>query len=175
VTIRPFQERDRSATHRITVACFEQVSIHAIAQRKYGPFRGTAWQERKLADVDADLEADADGAFVAVEGDEVVGFVTTRADERTGIGHILNIAVDPGQQGKGVGAALMGKAFDYFADQGMTHAKIETLVGNAAGEHLYPKLGFEELTRQIHYMMELPPVRRWGGPTATCTGSPPRP
>ena len=38
----------------------------------------------------------------------------------------------------------------------MTHAKIETLVGNAAGEHLYPKLGFEELTRQIHYMLELP-------------------
>jgi ribosomal protein S18 acetylase RimI-like enzyme len=160
VILRPFRETDRPAIHRITVACFEQASVHAIAQRKYGPFRGTAWQERKLSDIDADLEHHPDGAFVAAEDEQVVGFITTRADERTGIGHILNVAVDPARQGKGLGAALIRRALDYFAEQGMTHAKIETLVGNAAGEHLYPKLGFEELTRQIHYMLELRPTRR---------------
>jgi ribosomal protein S18 acetylase RimI-like enzyme len=156
MTLRPFRETDCPAIHRITAACFEQVSVHAIAQRKYGPLRGTSWQERKLSDVDADLEDHPEGVFVAVEDEQVVGFVTTRADERTGIGHILNVAVDPSRQGEGLGAALIRQALDYFAEQGMTHAKIETLVGNAAGEHLYPKLGFEELTRQIHYMLELP-------------------
>jgi len=157
VTIRRFREPDRSAIHRITVACFEEVSLHAIAQRKYGAFRGGAWQERKLADVDADLEEDANGAFVAVEDDGVAGFITTRCDERTGIGHILNVAVDPDFQGQGLGAALLRHALDHFAQRGLTHAKIETLVNNAAGRHLYPKLGFEELAGQIHYMLELPP------------------
>jgi ribosomal protein S18 acetylase RimI-like enzyme len=155
VTLRPFRPADRSAIHRITAACFEQVSIHAIAERKYGPFRRVPWQERKLADVDTDLDSEPDGAFVATEGDQVLGFITTRADEQTGIGHVLNVAVDPSHQGRGIGAALTQHALSYFTDKGMTHAKIETLVGNAAGEHLYPKLGFEELTRQIHYMLEL--------------------
>jgi len=159
VTIRRFREPDRSAIHRITVACFEEVSLHAIAQRKYGAFRGGAWQERKLADVDADLEEDANGAFVAVEDDGVAGFITTRCDERTGIGHILNVAVDPDFQGRGLGAALIRHALDHFAHRGLTHAKIETLTDNAAGQHLYPKLGFEELSRQIHYMLELPRKR----------------
>ena len=156
MVIRAFEERDRSALHRITVACFEQLSIHALAERKYGAFGEVPWQERKLADIEADLDANPDGVFVAVEGDRVAGFVTTGVDEHTSIGHILNIAVDPSQQGKGIGSALIRKALDYFTHGGMTHAKIETLVGNAAGEHLYPKMGFEELTRQIYYMMELP-------------------
>jgi ribosomal protein S18 acetylase RimI-like enzyme len=155
VTIRPFHDADRSAIHRITAECFEQVSLHALAQRRYGPFRSTAWQERKLADVDCDLEDDPAGVFVAVEDDCVVGFITTRSDERTGIGHILNVAVDPDCQGRGLGSALIGHALAHFTQHGMTHAKIKTLVGNAAGERLYPKLGFEELARQIHYMLEL--------------------
>jgi len=156
VTLRPFRPADRSAIRRITAASFEHASVYALAERKYGPFRRVPWQERKLADVDADLDAGPEEAFVAAEGDQVIGFITTRADEHTGIGHILNVAVDPSHQGRGIGSALIQHALDYFRSKGMTHAKIETLVGNAAGEHLYPKLGFEELTRQIHYMLELP-------------------
>lgn len=156
MVIRHFIERDRPAIHRITAACFEYVSLHALAERKYGKFRGIPWQKRKIADVDADLSGDPRDVFVAAEGDEVIGFVTTRPDRRTGIGYILNVAVDPKWQGRGVGSALIRRALQHFVKLGMTHAKIETLVGNAAGEHLYPKLGFEELARQIHYMLELP-------------------
>ena len=156
MTLRLFQEDDRSAIHRITVESFEAVSLHALAQRKYGPFRNLAWQERKLADVDADLGDDPDGAFVVEEEGRVVGFITTRCDERTGIGNILNVAVDPACQGRGLGEALLRRALDHFVTRGLTHAKIETLTNNAAGRHLYPKLGFEELSQQIHYMRELP-------------------
>jgi ribosomal protein S18 acetylase RimI-like enzyme len=155
VTLRPFRPADQAAIRRITAASFERASVYALAERKYGPFRCVPWQERKLADVDADLDAEPGGVFVAAEGDQVIGFITTRADEQTGIGHVLNVAVNPSHQGRGIGAALIQHALSHFAGKGLTHAKIETLVGNAAGEHLYPKLGFEELTRQIHYMLEL--------------------
>ena len=153
--IRGFRESDREAVHRITVECFGEVSVFSMAEERYGVFRDRPWQELKVGHIDADLEACADGASVAVEGDEVIGFITALLDASTGIGWIHNLAVAPGNQGKGVGSALIQHALGYFRDHNMTHAKIETMVGNDAGGHLYPKQGFEELARQIFYMMEL--------------------
>jgi hypothetical protein len=34
-------------------------------------------------------------------------------------------------------------------------AKIETLEQNARGQALYPRFGFREVARQIHYVMSL--------------------
>ena len=39
----------------------------------------------------------------------------------------------------------------------MTIAKIETLVQNPVGSHLYPSVGFQEVARQIHFAMPLTP------------------
>jgi ribosomal protein S18 acetylase RimI-like enzyme len=39
--------------------------------------------------------------------------------------------------------------------QGLTHAKIETLVQNDVGNALYTSLGFREVARQIHFAMKL--------------------
>ena len=152
---RPFEEADREAIHRITVACFQPVSLHALAEREYGRFREVPWHQRKLADIDADLAADPQGVFVALETGEVVGFVTTRCDAATGIGRIYNLAVDPARQGRGLGAALLRCALDHLRERGMGHAAIETIVGNVAGERLYPRLGFREYASQIHYLQPL--------------------
>ena len=37
----------------------------------------------------------------------------------------------------------------------MQVAKIETLEQNAVGQALYPRAGFKEVARQIHYAMRL--------------------
>ena len=37
----------------------------------------------------------------------------------------------------------------------MALAKIETVVGNEVGEHLYPAMGFKEVARQTHYIMNV--------------------
>ena len=113
----------------------------------YGPF----------SEASAVFDVNADGVLVAVEGETVLGFVTTRLDPDTGIGQIPNIAVDASAQGKGIGTALLHAALDHLRDHGMTHVRIETLENNPVGRHLYPKLGFQEIARQIHYMMEIPP------------------
>ncbi len=154
MTIRSFREDDRDALHRLTVECFEN-SMYVTVEQVFGPLRGATWQSRKLADVDGDL-ADHEGVFVAEEEGEVVGFITTQLHPKLGVGHVANLAVSPVHQGKGIGAALLRKALDRFVSAGMTHARIETLEGNMVGRHLYPKLGFREMARQIYYMMALP-------------------
>ncbi len=154
--IRAFRETDRDAIQRITIDCFGEGSIFSLAERKYGQFRDAKWQELKVKHVEDDLDLCRDGVFVVAEAEEIIGFITAIPDESTGIGWIHNLAVAPGNQGKGVGKALIQHALDYFSQLGMTHAKIETLVGNDAGGHLYPKMGFDELCRQVFYMVELP-------------------
>jgi ribosomal protein S18 acetylase RimI-like enzyme len=154
--IRLLRAEDREALHRITIECFRDVSMLVTAEQLFGRLGGRSWQSRKTAQVDADCERNPNGVFVAVEGERVVGFVTTSLDPEMGIGHIPNIAVDPSCQGKGIGSALLRAAFDYFIAEGITHTQIETLENNAVGQHLYPKAGFREIARQIYYMMEIP-------------------
>ncbi len=155
--VRRFKEEDREALHRITVETFGEVSMLVTAEELFGRPKGKSWQSLKTAQIDDDCAVNAEGVLVAAEGDEVIGFVTTRLNLDTGIGQIPNIAVDPQAQGKGIGTALLHAAFDYLRDHGMTHVRIETLENNPVGRHLYPKLGFREIARQIYYMMEIPP------------------
>ena len=76
-------------------------------------------------------------------------------DTTAGIGHIPNLAVRAGHRGRGLGRRLIEHALDHFRRQGMTHARIETLENNDAGHHLYTSMGFEELTRQVHFIKAL--------------------
>ena len=74
-----------------------------------------------------------------------------------GIGRIPNLAVDPGARGSGIGSALIQHAIDYMRAEGMAMGKIETLVQNERGQALYPRFGFQEVARQIHFVMPLTP------------------
>jgi ribosomal protein S18 acetylase RimI-like enzyme len=139
----------------ITAVCFDGVSIDQNIEKRFGPIGGRTWQWRKVRHIDADVEANPDGVFVAEEDGRAVGYITTRIDRGSKIGWIPNMAVLPAYQGHGIGKALMQKALDYFREEGMAFAKIETLDQNPVGTHFYPKVGFVEVARQIHYVMPL--------------------
>lgn len=158
--IRTFREQDRERVHEITAGSFRDASIHGKIEALYGELRGTTWVDRKLEDIDQDIEIDAEGVLVAELDGEVVGYITTTVDEQTGIGRIPNLAVAADCQGRGVGKALINAALDRFRDEGMEYAKIETLATNEAGGSLYPKAGFKELVRQIHYVMRMEDAQR---------------
>jgi len=155
MTIRRFRESDREILKEITAESFDGVSIDQNIERKFGLICGTDWQWRKKRHIDWDVEANAEGILVAEEGGEVVGYITTRLDKSTGIGWIPNLAVAAGWRGKGIGAAIVEAGLRYLKDAGMKYAKIETLDQNEAGTKWYPRLGFKEVARQIHYLMEL--------------------
>jgi ribosomal protein S18 acetylase RimI-like enzyme len=155
MTIRPYQEGDLARLQEITVDSFEGVSIDRNIEAAFGLVAGRDWRARKAADVANDARAHPDGIFVAEEAGRVIGYITTRLDNFTRIGRIPNLAVDPASRAQGIGSALIRHALAYLQEAGMAMAKIETLEQNARGQALYPRFGFREVARQIHYVMPL--------------------
>ena len=154
--IRPYESRDLDRLKEITALCFDGVSIDRNIDEKFGLLGGHDWRWRKLRHIDVDVADDnAQGVFVGEEDGQVVGYITTRIDHQSKIGQIPNIAVLPQYQGKGLGRQLMDRAFAHFRANGMECAKIETLAQNEIGAQFYPSVGFEEVARQIHYVMHL--------------------
>lgn len=153
--IRPFRESDRSTLKDITAVCFDGVSIDQNIEHQFGMIADRTWQWRKVRHIDADADANPSGIFVAEEDGRIIGYITTRLDHGSKMGWIPNMAVLPDSQGRGIGKQLMHTALDYLRASGMAYAKIETLDQNTIGSTFYPKTGFVEVARQIHYVMPL--------------------
>jgi len=154
VTIRTMTSEDIAAVRRITDEVFRPVAIVALIEDKYG-LEGHDWLELKMQQIDDDLRADAGGCMVAVCNGEVGGYITCAVDKRSGIGRIPNLAVGHGFQGLGLSKLLMESAVEYLKTHGMKLAKIETLETNELCREYYPRLGFEEIARQIHFVKKL--------------------
>ncbi|HZN65073.1 MAG TPA: GNAT family N-acetyltransferase [Tepidisphaeraceae bacterium] len=154
--IRPYRHDDLPRLQEITAQTFGPVSIDRNMERILGPFGKGDWSTRKVAAIADDCGAQPDGVFVAEDhAGRVIGYVTTRLNQASRMGWIPNLAVDPSQQGKGLGRALLLHAIEFFRKSGMQVAKIETLEQNPVGQKLYPALGFKEVARQVHYAMRL--------------------
>lgn len=158
--IRPYREEDRETLKAITVEVFGPSAIDFYVEEKFGVVAGRDWKWRKVRHIDDDVKANPGGIFVYEEpGPEgkprILGYATVTLDREAGIGRIPNLAVAAAAQGRGVGRKLLDHALDYIRREGMALAKIETLVGNEVGEHLYPSMGFVEVSRQIHFVKKL--------------------
>src|SRR5262245_13701709 len=153
--IRPYQPSDLDALKRLTIEGFVGVSIDHGIEEAFGTINGHDWRWRKARHIDEDVKRDPAGVFVAEEGGQVVGYVTTWIDREGGIGNIPNLAVAASHRNRGLGRTLLEHALNHFRGAGLSHAKIETLAQNAVGNHLYPSLGFVEVARQVHFVAEL--------------------
>jgi ribosomal protein S18 acetylase RimI-like enzyme len=153
--IRPYQPADLEVLRALTVDSFQGVSIDQNIEKQFGLVHGHDWRWRKARQIDADVAANPEGVFVAEEGGEVLGYVTTRVDAEAGFGLIPNLAVSAAARNRGLGRQLIEYALSYFRTLGLSHARIETLDQNPIGQHLYPTCGFTEVARQIHYAMDL--------------------
>ncbi|MFQ6133250.1 MAG: GNAT family N-acetyltransferase [Armatimonadota bacterium] len=153
--IRLYREQDRQALKDITAEVFRPVAIDANIEDAFGPIGGLDWSQRKLRHIDADCDANPAGIFVAEQDGEVVGYITSRVDHETKVGWIPNLAVSGRCGGQGIAHRLMERVLECLREQGMELVRIETLEQNAVGQHLFPKFGFQETARQIHYAMRL--------------------
>lgn len=65
--------------------------------------------------------------------------------------HLLNLAVDLGVQGRGVGRSLLRWLMAHEAGSGQLSMLLEVRPSNAAGLHLYASEGFVEIGRRKGY------------------------
>lgn len=154
-TIRNYRPDDLPTLKAMTVEAFNGVSIDQGIEREYGLVNGHDWQWRKARHVDEDVARDPHGIFVMEDEGRIVGFISTWCDTAAGIGHIPNLVIAAGRRGQGLGRMLIERALAHFREQGLSHAKIETLVQNDVGNHLYTSCGFREVARQIHFVADL--------------------
>ncbi len=153
--IRPYRPTDRHALIEITKLAFDGVSIDQNIEALHGVIHGVRWQERKASHVEADIAVNPSGIFVWEADGSVVAYVSCRVNPATRIGSIPNLAVHPAHQGRGIGRQLLDAALAHLRAAGMEFARIETLEQNTRCVALYPKLGFTEVARQIHYIRPL--------------------
>lgn len=155
VTLRAYQDSDRTILTEIMVEAFEGVSVDQAIEREFGVLNGRDWKWRKARHFDDDVARDRDGIIVAEQAGRILGFISTWLEPDTGIGHIPNISLVPECRGQGIGRKLIDAALDRFRQNGLTHSKIETMAHNPIGNHLYPSCGFREVARQVHFIAEL--------------------
>jgi len=155
-SIRTYQSADLEAIKVITLVGFAGVSLdHALEEKLAGELAGHDWRWRKARHIDDDVAAHAQGIFVAEAEGEVLGYISTALDREAGKGRIPNLAVALDARGQGIGRALIEHALDYFRDENLAYAVIETMDSNPVGQTLYPDSGFQEIARQVHYAQRL--------------------
>lgn len=131
--IRAAQSGDADALREIVESAYG-IYVERIGRRP-APMEDDYAERVRAADV-----------FVAVDDRDVVGLIVLIAAED----HVLieNIAVDPGQQGAGVGRSLMALAETYAAERSISELRLYTNAAMTENLAFYPRLGYRETDRR---------------------------
>ena len=108
--------------------------IESIEQRAYL----TPWSRSMFASELAKPTSICLGAF---EGSELVGYIVN--SRYVDAWHVMNVAVDPDRQRRGIATALLEHLFDLTREDERRGYTLEVRVSNEDAIRLYEKLGFE--------------------------------
>lgn len=154
--IRDFTPDDEEAVVEMALRAWEPV-FDSMAQT-VGPdifqkLFGEDWRRYQETDIRRALSAYI--VSIAVTSDGVVGYVAVDLPDGNSHGEIYMIAVDPGQQGRGVGTALTKHAVEQIRASGRELVVVETggEPGHAAARATYEKAGFVSLPAERYYLL----------------------
>jgi [ribosomal protein S18]-alanine N-acetyltransferase len=112
--------------------------IEEIERRSYP----TPWSRSMFAGELAKPSSICLGAFEGdVEDGKLCGYLVV--SRYVDAWHVMNIAVDPEQRGRGIGAMLLERLFELTADDARRGYTLEVRVSNGTAIGLYERLGFE--------------------------------
>ncbi len=109
-------------------------AIEAIEQRAYP----TPWSRSMFASELAKPTSICLGAF---EGEDLIGYVIN--SRYVDAWHIMNVAVEPDHQRRGVATRLLERLFELTRDDERRGYTLEVRVSNEAAIQLYETLGFD--------------------------------
>ena len=118
--------------HSLTLSDID--AVEAIELRAYP----TPWSRSMFASELAKPTSICIGAF---EGDELVGYMIN--SRYVDAWHVMNVAVDPDHQRRGIATALIRRLFELTSDGERRGYTLEVRVSNAGAISLYRTLGFE--------------------------------
>ena len=117
-----------------TLEAGDLTAIEAIEQRAYP----TPWSRSMFASELAKPTSICLGAF---EGDDLLGYVIN--SRYVDAWHIMNVAVAPARQRRGIATALLERLFELTRNDERRGFTLEVRVSNEAAIRLYENLGFE--------------------------------
>ena len=120
--------------------------VEAVMTIEQASFPTDAWSEGAMRETFA-----AGDAFVAEDGDTVVGYAAVLAPRGSGDADVLTIAVDEEARGRGVGAGLLQHLLDTAAARGARRVFLEVRADNPVAQHLYASRGFAPVGRRPRY------------------------
>jgi lincosamide nucleotidyltransferase A/C/D/E len=146
--IRSFTPDDREAVVELSLrawapnfASMEKVLGEELSRGLHGD----DWRDYQARSVVETVSESTSQVWVATRQQRICGFVVaTVVDAAHGLGEVTMLAVDPFDQGRGVGRALVDCATSWLGAIGMRVAMIGTGGddGHAAARHLYEHAGY---------------------------------
>ena len=98
----------------------------------------TPWSRSMFA---GELSKPSSICLGAFEDPALVGYLIT--SRYVDAWHVMNVAVAPDRQRRGIASALLGRLFELTAEDDRRGYTLEVRVSNAAAISLYERLGFE--------------------------------
>ena len=102
-----------------------------------------------LNSISSELTSDLSCWVVALENDQVVGYVGSQTV--LGETDMMNLAVSPEYRRMGIGEALVNALVPRLAERGSHSLMLEVRVSNKPAIQLYEKLGFVQVGRRPNY------------------------
>jgi ribosomal-protein-alanine N-acetyltransferase len=129
-----------AGTPRLTLRRLEEADLDALDRIQRAASGASCWPVRDYLSYET---------TVAAAGAEVVGFLSCRP-LAPGEREVLNLAVDPAWQRRGIGRSLLA------AERGRAPAMLwlEVRASNAGALKFYKSLGFREISRRREYYCE---------------------
>ncbi|MET9731449.1 mycothiol synthase [Streptomyces sp. NPDC006458] len=117
------------------------------------PEQGSLTQ-RDLDDRKAEPWFDPAGFFLAVRGEELIGFHWTKVHAEEQLGEVYVVGVSPDAQGGGLGKALTTIGLNHLAAQTLPTAMLYVDADNKAAVAVYEALGFATHEADLMYRTE---------------------
>jgi ribosomal-protein-alanine acetyltransferase len=123
--------------------------VPAIAELERSLFGADAWTRAAVVE---EVGGPGRCAFVAVDGDRLVGYAVTMAV--ADVVDLQRIAVPPDSRRRGVAGALLAAATGRAREDGATRMLLEVGAANTGARAFYTAAGFTEIARRRRYYQD---------------------
>lgn len=149
VTIRPMKMEDIPSAQAVGKSTWSRVASDDLG-------REVEYPTRPAAIIQAAIEEEPLGCFVALLGDKIVG--TAYSHIWGTVGWVGPVEVLPEHQGSGIGRALMEACHGYLGSKGCKVFGVETMSDNERNKRFYAGLGYRSVGVTVFAEKKLRPA-----------------